>query len=421
MSRIDFGDIAILQSHVTVTEETAGYLCFGFFPSLGQARQDCEFLSDWYDPAFYARQYSSAQEDFLTAAQSITNFLVSTSRKNSIGSGVTAGLDSRLLLYLADSVDLSLNLYSFGTEGMIDFDFVKVLAKQTALSVNELNTRQMTLDLESLHWGASFLNDFIPSPRLLMMKEILKNQDLEIHGYLNDFLTGAHFFYADTWDGARQEFIRKNDSFGFQKYFSRQVGSLLPENQLLDRKFIPFFDQLELLFRQKQRIRLQSQETKTLFPFEEKEWIGFWLSREWDERSGQSLYLSMLRNLDTNIFFDVNMSGARTRAALKTWQKHFLYGKNGEPGELSESYLAGIPLFSGDSHFCAMACFHQNALFQRTCLDLIDTLRQRNFFTTAFIDTVLNDVRARKKTSNKALKGLLSTELAFASGKLVAS
>lgn len=416
---MNFPDIPILQSHVPVTTELAKYLCFGFFPSTQQAHRDCEQLADWYNPAFYARRYSSSFSDFLSAAQDVTGFLVSASRQSAIGSGVTAGLDSRLLLYLAREADLMLNLYSFGTEGMVDFDFVRVLTQEADITVNEIHTWSMNLDVELLRWGASFLNDFIPSPRLVMMKTIQENQGLEVHGFLNDLLTGAHLAFSDTWDGAQKEFIKKNDSFGFQKYFEPQVISLLPKTQFFDSTFIPLYDQLEFLLRQKQRIQLQSRETTTLFPFEQKEWVGFWLSRSLDERSGQSLYLSFLKKLYSKIFFDVNLSDANSRADLKAWQKRFLYGKNGKPGKLPDEYIASIPALSGDGHFCAMACFHQNAVFQKASLDLIDGLRRRDVFRPEFIDTVLSEVRAQKKTSNKSLKGLLSVELAFASGKLV--
>lgn len=405
----------IFASGRRINDTLLKFLCFGYFPDKTLGKTLFEAFRDTVDLDRYRRNHPSDPAHIADLLQDRMSATLQGVKNRKLGMGLSAGLDSRAIFYELHRRDVPVRLYTFGTPGTADSDFASVLAGQVGHAIEVVRTDSMTLDVPRMLKGAQELQDFIPSPRLMLIEQMQAREEIELHGFLNDTMTGNTSFPVETdWEGVRMRAARRDDAFGFQRYFPGYAEQHLPAEPFCDESILSYWDQTQLFFRQMQRFRIPDPHGQRLFPFETGDWVGFWYSRDRVQRLGQRLYLAFLRSLNSPIFFDIDQSGVESRHDLNDWQSGFLYGTEDRRGIFPEHYAASGPPPGSDGHFCATTCFHQNSSFREASLDLVARLEARGLLRQDFIAAVMEGVRLRRKSANKQLKGLMSLELALA-------
>jgi hypothetical protein len=173
--------------------------------------------------------------------------------------GLSSGFDARPLMVALWSIGIRPNLYTFGQIGNLDYDLARILDRRLDLGVVFIDTSEEDWSLELFEEVTSKTLDMPLSPRILVERTMarLHGPFLDVQGHLNRPLTGGTD--PDTiepgWDGARRTFARRNDWFSFQHVFPRRlVLSLLPEKPPSQDPGLSHYRQLDLGYRQRQRI-----------------------------------------------------------------------------------------------------------------------------------------------------------------------
>src|SRR5581483_12186566 len=167
-------------------------------------------------------------------------------------------------------------------------------------------------------------------------------QRVDFHGYLNGPLTGSSLVepeFCQEWSRCVHKFAGRSDMYGFQRLMPEgMAASLLPKLPLLDRGALSFEQQLELGFRQAQRIRVFQGPSRFVFPFESDRWVNYWLNRPWNERYKQQKGLDFVRTERSGSRHDPERSNTRKKGRSQ-FRFHDCYMRNQSCAKLVETAL----------------------------------------------------------------------------------
>lgn len=389
------------------------FLAYGFVPDPVQAARTAEWIGDVL--AEKGGQYKNERSSFELIDSLFKNLVKNTVDRanNDLILGLSAGFDSRPLLYYLKQKGLDVSTYTFGQSGNLDFDFIRQLIAREHLADNNF------IDTASAGWSlpvfdaAALENPDLPiSPRVLAADWVRPRfgSEIELHGYLNGVLTGGNLEsgISDDWSQALERFIGKNNFFGWQKDLLAR-GEVFPGRPPLPMSLLGYDDQLDIFFKQAQRIRLS--DDYYLFPYEDEDWIAFWLTRPFSERVGQRLWIWFIKQLESPLFVDVAASAALDKKALRRDRLNEQYGSTkGLP--LGDPRLGGlVPPHNPTQHFSLYACFMNNESFRLFCSALLDRTRCRGIVAPSVVESVQQRFIAGDREAEKQLNGILSLDL----------
>jgi hypothetical protein len=331
--------------------------------------------------------------------------------------GISAGFDSRLLLHFLRKAGLRPSTYTFGQVGSFDFDFMKVLSRRMGLDTEFCDTSEMEWSWELERKAMS--RQILPiSPRILTMELMNRRYPnrVDVRGYLGDVLTGSKTSKSEpaSWAAALTGFSNNNDTFRWQSLVP--IANMLPGDAFVDANVLAFDVQLDLAYRQSQRIRLEQEPRlgNFIFPFEDARWVGFWLSRRRKHLAGQRRYINFIRSLGSEIFYDLQECSETSRRPLRQERMEKLYGANRTL--VHQARAAKAMPKSPTEHFCMFACYKNNASFRHVVEQSLRRLRARDVFTRSFIDQTVRNFESGEVQSDRRLRGLVSVDLALEAG-----
>ena len=339
--------------------------------------------------------------------------------------GLSSGFDSRPILHAAMKLGIRPVTFTYGQIGNLDFDLSKDLSQRLGLDTILFDTSEMEWSLVELERAAAETQDVPISPRV-MAKKFMDDRypdRIELHGHLNGVLTGAASSAGQlrTWIGAVHSFAVANDFFGWQKILTHiDPINLLPAKPFADPDVLPYHRQIDLGYRQAQRIRPRPDAETGLYkyPYENGGWLGFWLNRTSEELAGQRRYLRFVSALNEEIFRDIAGYHDPARSDVQAHRRATFYGAGGVGG-LVDLARAGKDIPRPDSrHVCLHAAYNNNPSFRRAIDASIGRLRKRNVFTPSFIDSVVRAFAQEVAGSDPMLNGLVSVDLVMEVGKV---
>ena len=338
--------------------------------------------------------------------------------------GLSAGYDSRPMLWALWELGLQPQTYTFGQVGNLDFDLVKLLADRLALETEFIDSNTADWPLEQFDWYAQSAQDLPISPRVLAERHLddLVPGRIDVHGYLNDALTGGTRPRGpvDSHQLAITEFVNKNDFFGFQQLMPEGLVERLLPSELVDPdRPLSSYQQLDIGYRQAQRIRPVTAGSHTFaFPFEDPRWVGYWLTRPEPEIAGQRSWLRFVRHLGGALLFDLEPFEALPRKDLRRRRLGLVYGGQGQTGLVDVTSSQRILPANPTQHFDLRACYRNNHSFQDLVGSSIRRLRGRRIFVTSFIDDVMSRFREGEDEAAKMMNGLLTADIAIEAGRI---
>ena len=311
------------------------FMHYAFLPNESVAEKQAEFyrsiLTDDSIPIFDARSAQSARN----LAATIMRERFKVRGVDQIRLGVSAGYDSRGLLGVALDVLAPENIIAVtaGQPGNHDFDTARrftagILPKHHLIEiqpgsygadkvVKKLSKESYPKTLSALAGGKT-----IPEIDGLY----------KVSGFLGDAISGKRLDgkVFDDWGEAVAAFIRKNEVFrpSTKRILKSMVPDdydpyrVLPKNPLLPRELMSYSDQLDLCYRQHQRIRLSwpptrkeelhplelaavKPERKTINIYDDPRWQKSYLSMPIERRRHQKHYKWMLKENWPKIFRDL--------------------------------------------------------------------------------------------------------------------
>jgi hypothetical protein len=399
------------------------YLCLAMTPDHSQAKRSVEWaencLRDWRnqgaEPDWHQLDTAEKARFILSLIERIADDLCNRHQDDEPWFlGFSSGLDSRLLHYVLRRRRVALQTYTYGQPGNLDFDFSKSAAERLELDTIFFDTTQLPWSLEFVDRMTATARDRPISPRIVCAQELLDRIGrpyFEIHGFLNDRLTGVGLPTAPSqdWSCAVAHALKANDQFGLGSFFRPDVlGSLYPRKPLSDS--LPFDLQIDIAYRQFQRIRPGEIKGVTyLCPYTDPRWVGFWLHRSFDELTEQRLYVDTLLASRIPEFFDLTQLEGEGRDTTKKGRLELMYGNGKKRREFAQSQGVQAPL-AATSHFCTFACYRNNAGFARYADQSLRRLRSRGLFHASFLDDVSRRFVQGDGQAEKITKGLLSID-----------
>lgn len=410
------------DSKLARNERLQQFLAFGFSLDHEKARSSADRFSQikqqWRidNPDAFDRNISV--EDHAKLLVRTASAVFADNVNENLWLGLSAGLDSRFLLYVARKLGLGINTYTFGQPGYLDFDLSRYLSR-------ELNLQTRFFDTSCIDWPSDLfdritlhMNDKPVSWRQLAQSMVAGENGLNVHGYINDAITGSHHSYVsqdiDNWDSAAMYFTDANDTFKLQKAFKgEQIRSWLSDKELVDRSSLYYGQQLHLCYRQEQRIKPGNHgSVRFLTPFIDEKWLGFWLNRSSEALADQSLYLEILGTLKAEEFFDLNLLHEEGKSPSKENRAQLFYGLD----DHAESPVSMIPPRNSNVHFCEYSCYRNNIGFKAFVDGSLARLRGREVFRPSAIDNVFQLFLAGRTAAASALNGLISADIAIEAG-----
>lgn len=343
--------------------------------------------------------------------------------------GLSSGLDSRALLHFLRLKNIKPMTYTFGQIGSLDYDFSRKLSGDIDLGTILIDTSRIEWRLDWLEESVAETQDVPVSPRVparKIMDATAGRQRIDLHGYMNGVLTGFHVKDGAPidWTDAVRQFCLANDAFGFQRRIGFDASVLLSPEPLVGAEILSFDRQLDIAYRQEQRIKLprSGYNSSYVFPYEDDEWMNFWLGRDREDLFGQKLFISFLRGIKSDIFFDLDYSSGAVRSDINDAMKNLFYGKKklffGRKGGLVDPNRDGVVPAkpNSDGHFCFFACYENNRSFRDVVAVALGRLRGRDVFSSGFIDSIVSDFDRRERPAQYLMNGLVSTDIAIEVG-----
>jgi len=337
--------------------------------------------------------------------------------------GLSSRFDARPLMVALWSIGIRPNLYTFGQIGNLDYDLARILDRRLDLGVVFIDTSEEDWSLELFEEVTSKTLDMPLSPRILVERTMarLHGPFLDVQGHLNRPLTGGTD--PDTiepgWDGARRTFARRNDWFSFQHVFPRRlVLSLLPEKPPSQDPGLSHYRQLDLGYRQRQRIRPTATSAQALaLPYETERWVGHWLAASDFEKQGQRRWLGFVKTLDTKVFFDMASLTEETRQEIDAARIAKFYNACGRPISVSKTDPQKV-LAPPHGHFSLFACYQNNQSFRKLVHEVIRRLDGRGVFDRSFTRSVFDNFVSGSWRGQQMLTGLLTVDVAIEVGRI---
>lgn len=316
------------------------YMHYAFLPTKTAAIEKAQFyrniLTDDTIETFDPTDSGSARR----LAATILRERLQERNAMSIKMGVTAGLDSRTLLGVALDVLKPENIiaYTSGQPGNRDVELARwftesILPTHYIISTHE----EAEYDIEQ--WVRYFENRHPPGfPGTLSGTTRVTDNPLSKHahldtlfGYLGDTLSGKrlHGKLNLDWRDAVESFVRKNHIFSpaDKRLIDRLTPPdydpyhVIPDEPLLPFEIMSFDDQLDLCYRQHQRIRrtfkpYTAEETggdpryeiiakKNITIYDDPRWQRSYLTMDASERINQNHYKRTLTECWPHIFQDL--------------------------------------------------------------------------------------------------------------------
>jgi hypothetical protein len=338
--------------------------------------------------------------------------------ERAITMGLSSGLDSRTIFAHLPNEGRSVITYTYGHSGTRDFDFMKKLIARG-------NIQNILIDIHELHWDLGEYQENIRNtqdyplhPRVMVEARLKKQYPLraDLHGYHLLMTLADPGMRSSNWREAKGYFCQANDPFGMQALVGKeQVRGLLPDKPFMPESVFPFSRQLDLAFRQAQRIRpVDSPAIQYILPYEDPRWIGFWFSRSFAELDGQRLWIQFIKELKNDVYFDLNNSKVRTRREFKKNQNFLVHG-------ISVLYQKGSPVLnllglkksepSRGRHFHLLSTYRSNKSFHGLVQESISRLKGRHVFHSSFIDDAFRSFEGGALNAADTVKGLVSTDI----------
>ena len=311
------------------------FMHFAFLPNESVAKRQAEFyraiLTDDSIPSFDSRSARSGRD----LAATIMRERFEVRGVDRIRLGVSAGYDSRGLLGVALDVLAPENIIAVtsGQPGNHDFDtaqkFTAGILPNHYLIEIEPGSYGADKVVEGLRKGSypNALSALGGGKKLPEVDRLYK-----VSGFLGDSLSGKRLEgkVFDDWAEAMGAFVRKNEVFrpSSKRILKSMVPAdydpyrVLPKEPLLPRELMSYTDQLDLCYRQNQRIRLSWPPTRkeelhplefaTVEPtrrhitiYDDPRWQKSYLSMPIEKRLNQKHYKWMLKENWPEIFRDL--------------------------------------------------------------------------------------------------------------------
>ena len=422
----------IISRKLQKNDDFVRFLAFGFLATFERARSSLE----WFAQCKLEGQKMLAEDDWLTlSAQETKSKLSDLLRRiilekldglmgdREVTMGLSAGLDSRAIFAHLPNEGDPVVTYTFGHPGTRDFDFMKKLRERESIPNILIDLHQFQWDLEEYQGNMLNTQDYPLHPRVMVETHLKKQYPLraDIHGYDMLLTKTKPGTGRSNWQESKISFCQNNDTFGLQASIGQdRVARLLPEKPSMSEAVLSFHRQLDLSFRQAQRIRpLDSRAIQYVLPYEDPRWIGFWLSRSSPELADQRLWIEFIKDLKNDVLFDVNNSKAKTRRDLKRDQNALVYGISVpyQKGSRALNFL-GLKKHgtSKGRHFHLLSTYRLNKSFHGLVQESINRLKGRNVFQLSFVDGVFTNFKAGDLNAADTLKGLVSTDIMMEMG-----
>ena len=350
--------------------------------------------------------------------------------------GASAGLDSRGLLGVCLDVLAPENIIAFttGQPGNPDFETARSFTQHILPTHILVTTQDGTYDPDRfIDWlgkqptGVARpiygVSDRIDNP----MRAYSGLHS--VTGYLGDSISGKrlNFHIHDSWDDAVANFVHRNEVF--RPSTKRVIRTLLPEaydplHLMPKAPFLPhdtmrFDDQLDLCYRQSQRIRVSFPpsrpeesrgsdfflvpNSKTVTVYDDPRWQKSYLRMADNLRLGQKHYRWMLRSNWPEIFSDLDENGDK-RAPIV--DKEVSQREKLEQAAKTALHTNWEALWVGNDGFNAFA------------RELIQSLADRRIMPWVDIPALLEEFDRDILGLGKLLWALVSLELNLRAGRL---
>ena len=320
------------------TRVICDFMHYAFRPSLSKAERVAEMYRDILtDPEveiFDWRDFPSAR----ALSAKILRQKLEAAGISKIKIGVTAGMDSRGLLGAILDVLPAENIIAFttGQEGNKDFERARYFTEGLLPHHYLIGTADGTYSAEE--WVKLFQARPPNVTGSLYGKSLQTNDPMAEHGwlpkltgFLGDATSGKrlHGLVHENWDEALAAFVHKNEVF--RPSSKRVIASMLPpeydpfhvlpDRPLLPRALMSFDDQLDMSYRQYQRVglgflpddktfnRSSKGQTKRnmhqITVYDDPRWQKSYFTMPIEERIGQKHYKAMLKANFPHIFLDL--------------------------------------------------------------------------------------------------------------------
>lgn len=337
--------------------------------------------------------------------------------------GITAGFDSRPLLYVLRQLGYEPDLHTYGQPGNIDWDVVTWLGDRLGAPVTMIDTTSLTFSLETYEKLASKGNasQIGAGGHASRFMDTVHPVRVNVHGFLNDVLTGDNREKAAEATGDdRSAFIGRNNQFAFQQFMEPSlIDRLVPTAGIDESRELDVYRQYDLAYRQYSRIKpgWATDPRRLVYPFEDERWMGYWLSRPLEQRTGQNRWFRFIQSLDSPIFADLDgLEGEGKR--LRINRKWRFYGHKGTPGIVDVSALGITPQHEPAFPFCTFALAHNNPSFRTVLDESLRRVRGRHIFRPSFLDTVERKFWDGDVSASKMINGIITTDIQSEVGRI---
>lgn len=318
------------------------FLRFGFIPHVRLARRQAH----WYDRILSDPRIPAFQPGDTRGAKQLLTKIVSdikvTRGLEHVKIGITAGYDSRGLLgSILDVFDERYVLgFTRGVEGNVDYDLARFYTK-------DVLTNHFRIESSEGRYETNW-NPFNSRPMGFAFQITTKKKHVRLesnpyfdsapvfHGYLGDALSGKRLpkVLSSNWEEACFNFVKRNTPFVRNSLFydllfpsDYVAGDFLPALPLMQSDIL-YDDQLNLLFRQDQRVRYQAQQfyddemrrlketqfrdkavklhASRICPYMDARWQKSMLQLPFELRKDAIFYHSFLKESYPDIFLDLN-------------------------------------------------------------------------------------------------------------------
>lgn len=420
-----FGTIDTFNKNATIkanrfkyNERFLQYISFGMIATIEKARDGIEQIINQREKAIKELNLASADispDELKNFISKLLNRIVTDNvgkipNNAPVTMGISSGYDSRAILAVLNKHQVPITTYTFGQEGNLDFDFAKKYYSKQEYKHLLFDTSKMDWSLEEYEKAIINTQNYPISPQVIVAHKLSCDFPFryEIHGYLNGSLTGNTIPSGQSmsWKTALDMFCEKNNPFRLQDVLGEGIRYyFLPDKPFLDNKVLSYDRQLDLSFRQLQRIRpVDSVETKYILPFEDYRWAGFWLTRPFQDIAGQSLYIWFLKNFDTEVFFDLKNTDSKNRNSMRKHRIQLMYGENKPVPSIARPK-------NPTAHFCLFTCYLNNESFRKMLSQSISRLKGRKIFDVSFIEDAFQRFKSGDENAAAIVNGLVSVDL----------
>ncbi len=324
--------------------------------------------------------------------------------------GVSAGFDSRAILYGLQQLHITPRLYTYGTPGNFDFDFIRALATRNNLAVEFFDYSQCAWSVAAHEAHVREENNIPANLQVLARSAVAETfpHHAELHGYFNDGITTAQRRHPrwSRWSTAVSDFVARNNPFALQELVPDGVTqSLISSRPLAPSAQMRFAMQLSFGYRQWQKISPSSTpDRRIITPFVNDQWVGYWLSQDTAHIKGQVAWINFLRRLEDPLFFDLDGKAGYTRAQLLTLNAKAIY-----PGGVPHQTHRG---------FSFTRCYTDNPSFRSLVDEGVSRLRSRRVLYKSFIDNTVAAFPDGGRKSEQRMNLLIKLDAALESGRI---